>query len=447
MLAAVLLAGMALLSVACSGNDGSDGRQDGTQAAPQPVSFDVYVNRNTTRGGATGMINDLATLKTAGFGVFAYYTDNHLYNQLALPNFMYNQQVVWASSSWTYSPVKYWPNETGPDAQSEDTDYLTFFAYAPYAAVDAVTGRADTDPAETAPPSGITALTRAKDSGDPLVRYCASLDPTKAVDLCWATPHLDQQKPAIDYKVNFAFQHALAALNVQIDADIDVVSHATSTLDGSTRIWVRSITFEGFATKGQLNLNDGKWYGLDCDCDLTSKPVTIYDGRRDGHEGVSASLNETPTGLNPDIVQFYSYDDLNLGTYEWEAKYPSSTKPTGVTNTPVNLFNPTEVSGDAATLRAAPVFVLPTNDPLKVTIEYDVETCDPKLKSDFLADGKTPGSRIKNILTAAISPAIRIVAGKKYTINLHLGMTSVKASATIETWKVGDSASVDVPNS
>ena len=435
----LLLATTALLLEACSGVDGSDDRQDDTQAAPQAVSFDVYVNRNTTRGGATGMINDLATLKTAGFGVFAYYTDDHLYNQLALPNFMYNQQVVWQeasppeSGSWTYTPVKYWPNETGPDAQSEDTDYLTFFAYAPYTAVDAVSGCATTDPA-----TGITALTRAKDSGDPLVRYCASLDPTKAVDLCWATPHLDQQKPAIDYKVNFAFQHALAALNVQIDADIDVISHATSTLATDTRIWVRSITFEGFATKGQLNLNDGKWYGLDCDCDLTSKPVTIYDGRRDGHEGVSASLNETPTGLNPYIVQSEEYSvDTSVAPVALTSTTP------GVTNAPVNLF--------ASSTSTSSVFVLPTNVPLKVTIEYDVETCDPKLKSDFLADGKTPGSRIKNILTAAIKTSgdadITMEAGKKYTINLHLGMTSVKASATVENWKVGDSASVDVPNS
>jgi hypothetical protein len=109
----------------------------------------------------------------------------------------------------------------------------------------------------------------------------------------------------------------------------------------------------------------------------------------------------------------------------------------------VNLF--------ASSTSTSSVFVLPTNDPLKVTIEYDVETYDPKLKSDFLADGKTPGSRIKNILTAAIKTSgdadITMEAGKKYTINLHLGMTSVKASATIETWKVGDSASVDVPNS
>ena len=189
----LLLATTALLLEACSGVDGSDGRQDDTQAAPQAVSFDVYVNRNTTRGGATGMINDLATLKTAGFGVFAYYTDDHLYNQLALPNFMYNQQVVWQGASppasWTYTPVKYWPNETGPDAQSEDTDYLTFFAYAPYTAVDAVSGCATTDPA-----TGITALTRAKDSGDPQVRYYASFNPAKAVDLCWAVPLLNKKK-------------------------------------------------------------------------------------------------------------------------------------------------------------------------------------------------------------------------------------------------------------
>ena len=38
------------------------------------------------------------------------------------------------------------------------------------------------------------------------------------------------------------------------------------------RIWVRSITFKGFAERGQLNLNNNtttpRWNNLDCDCDL-----------------------------------------------------------------------------------------------------------------------------------------------------------------------------------
>ena len=119
----------------------------------------------------------------------------------------------------------------------------------------------------------------------------------------------------------------------------------------------------------------------------------------------------------------------------------------------MNLFNTTGVTGDAEAVLAAPVFVIPTNDPLRVTIEYDVETYDPKLTSEYLGDARTHGSSIKNTLTANIMSgpsAITMVAGKQYTIKLHLGLTSVKADATVTLWDPdAKSANVDlipVPN-
>jgi len=236
--------------------------------------------------------------------------------------------------------------------------------------------------------------------------------------------------------VEFNFQHALAALNVQIDADVDVTSHATNdTKDDYTRIWVRSITFEGFATKGKLNLNNSAsiphWYGLGCDCDLTSTPITIYDGRSNRHEGIAQALNERPTGLNPELVQ--------SDPYTVTPTFSSTT--TGVTTSLVNLF-----SSSAAN---APIYVIPTNDPLRVTIEYDVETYDPKLATNRLNDGQTPGSSIKNTLSATVTDGsanpITMTAGKKYTITLHLGMTSVKANATVKDWGAGDTAPVNIP--
>ena len=73
-----------------------------------------------TRSGA------LATGNLLSMGIFAYYTGSNDLTISEKPNFMYNQEVKRsnASSPWTYSPVKYWPNNPG--------DKLTFFAYAPY---------------------------------------------------------------------------------------------------------------------------------------------------------------------------------------------------------------------------------------------------------------------------------------------------------------------------
>lgn len=443
----LLLMAATLTVAACTGaSDVVETPVQGHVDEPQAVNFTAYVNRGTTRGGYQGTLS-LESLKLdgVGFGVFAYYTDNRVYSQTMLPNFMYNQQVTWNTTlgSWTYTPVKYWPNETG-DNGATTTDRLSFFAYAPYTDVDASTGRA-----LERPTTGIVGLSRSIDSGDPYVRYFATYVPKDATDLCWAVPTIDKTKPSVSERVNFNFKHALSALNVQIDTDVD---DGSTGVDPNTRIYVRSITFRGFAEKGQLNLNNDqdipRWNNLDCDCDLSSDAITIYDGRRDGREGASASLNEQRTGLNPQIVQ--------SGVYTTSPSFSSTTP--GVTSTAVNLFdvsnwtyanpaNPT-VEEIAAAL-AAPIYVIPTNEEMYVTIVYDVETYDPKLTSQYLSDGRTHGSSIENTISAYIKnggDAILMEAGKKYNIRLHLGITSVKVYASVTEWPdTGTSANVEVP--
>lgn len=434
-----------LLFAACGGmDDGTELPSDVQPLEPQAIGFSAYVNRGTTRGGYEGPL-DTEQMKTQGFGVFAYYTDDKPYHQMALPNFMYNQQVTHDGTRWVYSPVKYWPNETGATAKSDGTDRLSFFAYAPYTAVDAITGCATERPA-----TGIVGLSRSTESGDPYVRYRIALTPAQSVDLCRPdNDNKNETKPDISTDVSFTFKHALSALNVQIDADIDAASpgHAIA-VDANTRIWVRSVVFEGFADQGQLNLNTGQWNEMDCDCDLSSGPITVSDGRRDGHEGMAASPYERPTGLNPTIVQSCSYADLALDAAAWTAKYPDQQKPDGVTNATVNLFDPTGVSGDADALLEAPIYVIPTNDPMRVTITYDVETIDPKLVANHLSDGVTNGSSVENTISSYInngSTPLTMEADKQYNIRLHLGMRSVKVTATVTPWADGATAPVYVP--
>lgn len=61
-------------------------------------------------------------------GIFAYYNQNGVAS--TTPNFMNNQQATYdaSSSSWNYSPVKYWPTNAN--------DNLSFYAYYPYRASD-----------------------------------------------------------------------------------------------------------------------------------------------------------------------------------------------------------------------------------------------------------------------------------------------------------------------
>lgn len=102
---------------------------------------------SSTRAGNTGNITDAQSLAAkGGFGVFAYQTGGTDYTagQTTFPpDFMYNQKVTGtdvAAPVWSYSPIKYWPNDnTAADnagAKGEtNTGKVSFFAYAPYAAV------------------------------------------------------------------------------------------------------------------------------------------------------------------------------------------------------------------------------------------------------------------------------------------------------------------------
>ena len=414
---------------------------------PQEVNFGAYINRGvTTKAGPAGELST-DVLKAAGnaFGVFAYYTADSYYNDGVRPDFMYNEKISWNGSSWTYSPVKYWPNEFGATAASDGSDRLTFFSYAPYVEVTPSSGLVVGD--DTV---GITGISRNSAVGDPIVKYVVSVNPGTGVDLCWGvsksgmtessgsannipagSPYIDVLKPKIGTLIDFEFQHALVALVVKIDAAVDALAPGTA-LDADTHIFVRSVSFEGFTDKGALNLNSTKdngpvWTDLQGLGRLNTDPVTFYDGRRDGKEGMetAAANKEKPTGLNPVLVQSVPYDNAALSA--------------GVTASAVSLFN--------STSDTAPIYVIPTGEPLKITIVYDVETRDAKLGS-LLSDGVTRGSVVENAITKTIQVSgadLTMEAGKKYTISLHLGMTSVKFDASVGAWADGSNGSGDFP--
>lgn len=426
-----LCAIVAAMFAACSNEDLSVAEQPKTSEVNDgAIRFDAYTQRALTRGDMT--IDALKASADDGFGVFAYYTDNNSYDGLSTPNFMYNEHVTWLTDKWTYAPVKYWPNEYGSTAQAEETDKVSFFAYAPWVDVTPATGKL-----AAASDIGITGLSRNSAAGDPLVKYVVSLDPATAVDLCWGVcddaswvaeggnqamnvgkPWLDVTHPAtIDQKMKFQFKHALAKLNVQVDAYVDDVNNLAALAAG-TKIYIRSITFTGFAMKGALNLNNTVaniplWLDYAGANDLeTGEELTIFDGRKDGKEGVAEASNEKVVGLNEALIQNTSATD-------------------GVTNAPANLFN-SATAGDA-------IYVIPTGDAMTVTIVYDVETADPKL-STYLSDGTTNGSSVENRITKTInftdgaSVISSLAAGKQYVLKLHLGMNSVKLDADVTGW-------------
>lgn len=430
------------------------------QTPAEAVAFTAYLNRTTdnTRGGQTGAI-DIAALRRAdvGFGVFAFLgDDDRLYTSgTQMPDFMYNQKVCGKTTdntTWEYSPLKYWPNETGSDAVSTNTDRLSFFAYAPYVGVNPETGLLTDAYSDSERTTGIVALSSHHHRGDPWVQYVVGYNADALVDLCYAEVSsektLNQTKHTIGSNVELQFRHALSALNIQVDVDADVVGHSDGeTLDNSTCVWVRSVTLDGLATEGILNLNStaaggARWLALDGSSRIASQPVTIHDGRRDGREGAAEALYEAPIALNPDLVQsgLYSYDNIN-GLYVGTADHK------GVTTTYKNLFTPPTTGTDDEKL-AAPLYFIPTGDALRITIAYDVETCEPNILSTYLADGKQHGQVSHNVISKTVQLSgsdLIMQPGQRYTLLLHLGLTSAQFTAEVTPWEETSTAHTDVP--
>lgn len=419
------LAALALMASCSSSNDDLNGGATTPQESNVPLTFSSYLGRTaTTRAGATG-VQTTSTLATNGFGLFAYYTDNSSYGTSSTPNFMYNTKVTGtptdAPTSWTYSPLRYWPNETGTDgtngATSEGVDHLTFFAYAPYVEATATTG------AVTDNTVGITALTSNTTEGDPKVSYTVAADPSKSVDLLWGVsntdkwdnvtgtpltltvgkPYIDLIKPKVGQTVDFNFKHALARLGLTVQGAFDQVKPGGTLTDAKITVAKVEITGAGFAAKGVLNLNN----------------TTANEPLWDTTDGGTLSLTLDDANLNTDIKD--------------KGDVKAASQPTGVTNAAQNLLTDNTyfmfIPGTAT-----------TTSPLQVKITYYTTTDDPNLSGGY--------TRVENVITKSISATdgLKFEAGKAYTLNLVLGMTSVKVTATVAGWTDDSSTTqVDLP--
>lgn len=422
------LAVLALMA-SCSSSDDLNG--GATQENNIPLTFSSYLGKTaTSRAGATGTITtdgagNTTSLQTEGFGLFATYTDNAEYTAATGPNFMYNTKV--STKDWTYSPLRYWPNETstknadGKGATSEGVDRLSFFAYAPY-----VTPNDNGTGAITGATEGITALTGNAATTDPKVTYVVAATPEKSVDLLWGVvpagttkwsnvtgtdvdiaegkPYLNLIKPNTTQKVNFNFKHALAKLGLKVVGAFDAVSGGTK--DDKTKITVASVTIEGkgFKKTAVLNLNN------------TTANAPLWEAF-DKAEDIKLSVSGD-----------------NLNTKIKDSGSDEAQTVDGVTETAQDLLNSDATSAQKAFM------IIPsteTDKSLKVTIDYYVNTTDASLSKGY--------SRVENKITKTIT-GFAPEAGKNYTLLLSLGMTSVKVSATVAPWTdETTSTQVDLP--
>lgn len=467
------VAAAALALTACSSDN--EVTQTATQpAAPQAVAFDTYVPQTTTtRAGDPKGVMTTKKLKTAdkGFGVFTMYQENSDYTSGLTPNFMFNEHVHWtAAGGWTYSPLKYWPNETTNDSQTAPyqatattKDKLSFFAYAPYVnlttagsmitnfaanSADPATGKTDAY-IEATPSTGILAITKENYAGDPLVEYAVTSNPDNNVDLLWGvapaglsytdvsgsttsvpvgTPLKDMVKPDKDQKMKFLFQHALSRIGLTVVSAIDQIAAGDDggkyTTD-ETRVLIEEVKIWGeFGTKGVLNLNNGNkneanWIEASVKRTWSTEGSPLF----------------TVTSANGYLADDLRYDDSALtgtGTVEdTPSKFADLNE--GVLPSEKTLLKADGSDPRYFMVIPSPLPAVQTG--LYVQIKYHVITKDTKLTGNV--------SNITNTITRRAD--IHFENGKSYNLKLILGMTSVKLDATVADWQVADDAEVYLP--
>lgn len=375
---------MALIVMSCS-------KDETTMGIPQEgnaIEFGTYVGRDAqTR--ATSM--DLDGLKSSGFGVFAYYTGQDVFDSQTTPNFMNNQKVEWDATlnsnvgAWKYAPVKYWPNNV--------EDKVSFFAYAPYNF------------------GGDDALTL---EGS-ILDFTVQNEVINQIDLLWnSTKATDLSKQDVEGKVAFNFKHALSRIGINVKAVVDEVAAGTNAIDEHTTITVKKV--------------------------VLCKSVDIKYG-------------ETET-VDTDITgAFYQTGKLDLNSYDETVIEPESatwTEKAGAqsftllpsdnfTSNPFTLTSTNSATSQPLNKTDSYVMIIPQklDDTNKFTvyIEYNVTTTD--------GDNAANSSTITNKIATPVG--INFESGKAYALNLQLGMTSVKLDATVTDWINADDTVVNVP--
>ena len=212
-------------------------------------------------------------------------------------------------------------------------------------------------------------------------------------DLVVAGALKDQTKQAITGNVNFTFKHVLARVGLNVEAMFDLVnSDATGDTDHSTdngtkasetTINVTKVELIGkFDKDGVIDLTTSTWSGVE------------------------------PAGSN--VI------------YTWEAANFVSSVANNVTTTKQRLNEDAHYA-----------MIIPQNvTDMQVRVTYTVTTTDTNLTAG--------NSAIQNEITSD-KFNFNFAQGNAYMFNLHLGMTSVKFTASVSDWETGSETVVNLP--
>lgn len=354
------------------------------------VEFSVYAGTQTkglvTDNGNPGA-TDTKALKDAGFGILAAYTGQADWSNTA-PNFMYNQQVEWKTSAWSYTPLKYWPKT--------ENDQLSFWAYAPYD--DATNDQGIELSANTV--TTVPTLTFTLKETDTAEKAA------KMVDLV-AGCVMNQKKINT---VSFTLKHVLSRVIFHAKASEELLNNADDAKKTHIFITKAELLGEEIFTKATYKFN-------------TNSSVPNDAWAYDGATNAGASGKDI-TG----ILKLKTDNSIGSGT-----QYTTSA---------VDLTSATagSIFADNQYLFLIPAGASGIQAPAKAQVKftYDIVTEDSKLGNGY---SKTTSTATANLTASTLQKGVAY----KYTFTF--GVNAIKVSAEIDTNGWGsESGSEITPN-
>ncbi len=381
----------------------------------------------------TDNLKNVSAPEEAGFGVIAYSTGTSAWSSAkttATPNFMYNEHVYWngnPGTAWTYSPIKYWPNEfntTAVDDQDSNASdnpasgatasgKVSFFAYAPYAGTVTQTDEDAVDGAtvDNTPTGGVIKMSGNEYVGEPCVYY--QFNSSAPVDLLWGargnstgynqaagtdggtsnTVNIDLVKQKTGETVDFDFKHRISAIGGTAGLKAQVVPSNGSL--SNTKVSITSVTIANNTTTntytcGTLNLATGVF--------------TI-----DNTSSTGAVAGPNVTYNTADIIADYATVSTPA---DWSAVKGLSTT------------SATAILQDGK----VPMYFMPGATPkITVTVTYKVYTQDTKLSAGW--------SEVEQTISKNITFGSAVEYGKRYIILMKLGLEDVDFAASVSAWE------------
>ena len=296
-----------------------------------PVTFSTYgLQRAGTKADAGFVAPGADFAEGAVVGVYGFYHDGCTFatDPDNIADFMYHTALTKQSDgSWTYSPIKYWPNEYGTGAESTDVDCLSFWGYYPREATGLSLYGAGTTTAYDNDTPGI-----------PKAAFTVNSDISQQVDLLFSLPEKDLTKPGINESVQLKFRHALSLVQFNITTaggdlpEGSVVSIKSISLTNVNSYGVcedpsASISSDldaaaywtSVGTLAEISLPDAS-----SDANLILMPQTLAQEGSTGHSAIRLTMTydiKFPAADNP--AAFITYTDNEKEAYLWRDTAPA----------------------------------------------------------------------------------------------------------------------------